>query len=593
MKVYRTLWPYFYRSRFRLLAGLAALIFCDFLQLMIPRVVKHAVDLISTLKADSSSLALAGLLIIAMAMAIGFFRYIWRILILGFSRLVEEDIRKRMFSKLLAFPQSWMQKRTTGDIMAHATNDLDALRMASGMGLVALVDSMVMGTASIGFMIWIDPTLTLLALIPMPLITILTSRLGSMMFKRHRRVQDIFGRMTGQVREYLSGIRVVQANVREDLVTREMDKIGRLYLKENVRLNFVSGAFFPLMLMFSNLSLTIVLYFGGRLTVFSQISPGDFVAFISYLGLLTWPMMALGWLANLVQRGAASLVRINTILDEEPEIKDPEQPAAPPFFKGELRIENLTFSYPNRKEEILQNLTLDGAPGGITAVVGRTGSGKTTVLNLILRIFDPPTGTVFLDGVDVREMNLADLRGAIGYVPQDGYIFSGTLSENIAFGSPDADEDRIMEAAREAGLEDDILSFSDGLNTYIGERGVTLSGGQKQRLALARAILIDPPLLILDDTFSAVDAKAEETILANICRIRAGKSTIMVSHRLTSLKVADKIWVIENGAISESGSHWDLIENGGYYSQLHQLQQVQAEYGQPEYPVIEPSERVN
>ncbi len=583
---FKTLFPYFRQHRYRIAAGLASLIICDVFQLLIPRVVKYAVDHLSSGTATLNSLAMAGLAIVGMAALVGLFRYIWRLLIIGFSRILEKDLRRLLYDKILILSPAWYLSRTTGDIMAHATNDLEAVRMAAGIGQVAVVDAVVMGTASIGFMLWIDPGLTALALIPMPLIPFLTRYFAGQLHRRHREVQETFGVLTGEIREYLSGVRVVQAHVREAMVLEDMDRMGRDYVKKNVRLNWYTGTFNPLMLTFTNMSLALLIYFGGRKTIFGTVSPGDFVAFISYLGLLTWPLMAMGWVTNLVQRGAASMDRINNILDAPPDIADPSHPVEVHDVKGRLEVRGLTFTYPEREQAALIDVNLDCPAGSITALVGRTGSGKSTILNLIPRLLDPPPGTVFLDGTDIRDLRIEDLRGAIGYVPQDGYIFSGTIAENIAFGRPAAGEAEIRAAAEAAGLAQDIQSFTDGYQSYIGERGVTLSGGQKQRLALARAFLLDHPLLLLDDTLSAVDAETEETILDNLCRIRKGRTTIIVSHRLTSLKAAELIHVIENGHVSQSGVHDDLLDRGGYYAQLYHLQMVQADYdrenGRPE-----------
>lgn len=575
MNSYKTLLPYFKKYRLRILIGLISLLLVDFFQLLIPRVVKYAIDELASFRAEPGTLVKSGLALVGLAFAIGLFRYVWRLLILGFSRIVEKDVRERLYTHLVSLSPSWFLTRSTGDIMAHATNDLEAVRMASGMGLVALTDAIVMGAASIGFMIWISPKLTLLALIPMPLISILTRYLSGVMYKRYRSVQDVFGRMTGRIREYLDGIRVIQAHVREELVVSDVDRIGREYVKENIKLNKVSGAFYPLMLMFTNLSLAIVLYFGGRMTIFTTISAGDFVAFISYLGILTWPLMALGWVTNLIQRGAASLDRINNVLRMTPEILDREDAVYRENVKGDVELKNLTFSYPGRSRKVLDDVSARFLAGKCTALVGRTGSGKTTLLNMIPRLFSSPEKSVFVDGLEVEKYKLGCLRGAIGYVPQDGHIFSGSIRENIAFGIPDATIEEIVQAAESAEFADEIKGFKNGFDTFIGERGVTLSGGQKQRLALARALMINPPLLILDDTLSAVDAAVEERILSNIARLRKGKSTIIVSHRLSSIKIADRIHVLENGTLSASGTHNELTGVDGYYARLHSLQSME------------------
>ena len=584
MKSYRTLWPYFRRYAARLALGIAALVICDLIQLLMPRVIKSAVDYIASPGAGTGRLAVFGLIILAMALAVGMFRYIWRILILGFSRVVEKDIRRRLHAKLITLPPQWFLTRTTGDIMAHATNDLEAVRMAAGFGLVAIADSILMGTASIGFMIWIDLRLTILAMIPMPLVTIITRRIGKVMHRRYLRVQNIFGQLTGLVREYVSGVRVVKASVTEDLAVQAVNDVGEKYVRENVRLNAVTGAFFPMMIMFTNISLAIVLYVGGKLAISGTISVGEFVAFLSYLALITWPMMALGWVTNLVQRGAAALDRINSVLDKSQDITDPPTPIFLEDPQGRVSFRNLHFAFPERNEPVFDGLTMEFPAKSITAIVGRTGSGKSAALNLIPRLFDPPPGTVFLDGIDVRDLALADLRRQVGYVPQDGYIFSGTVADNLAFGKPDATMDEIRRAARDAELDDEIMAFPNGYQTLVGERGITLSGGQKQRLSLARALLMNPPILILDDTFSAVDASAEERIVNRLAEQR-NRTTILASHRLTTLKVADLIHVIEDGRVSESGTHEELIEKGGYFARLYHLQYAQAEASRLPKPV--------
>ena len=574
---FRTLKSYFIRHRWRLIGGLATLLVVDGLQLIIPQVIRWAIDDLTRGGIVRDDLIKYGVYIAGIALLIGFFRYFWRLMILGTARRIEEALRNRLFSHLQTLSLSFFQETKTGDLMAHATNDIDAVRMAVGMGLVAITDALVLGASSIVFMILIDPRLTLFAIIPMPLIALVTTRFSRLVHYRFEDVQASFSRLTERVRESLAGIRVVKAFVQEEKEKGKLGHIGEEYVGKNLRLIKVWGMFFPLIMLLANLGTVIVLWLGGRETIGGTITAGDFVAFMTYLGILTWPMMALGWVVNLIQRGSASMGRINKILNTQAEIAD--LPSVRPISKleGKIEFRDLTFSYKAGLPPALKGINFEVNPGEFVAIVGRTGTGKTTLCNLIPRLFSPSSGRLFLDGREIHAIPLKALRGNIGYVPQDTFLFSSTIRENMAFGNPQASEEGIAKAARIAQIDEDIRSFPMGIETVIGERGVTLSGGQKQRIAIARAILLNPQIMILDDALSSVDTQTEEKIWKGLREILEGKTRIVVSHRLSSIKEADKIIVLDDGEIKEMGDHASLLSMGGVYAEIYRRQQIEEE----------------
>jgi len=574
---FRTLKGYFVQHRWRLLAGLATLLAVDGLQLIIPQVIKWAIDDLTRGGIVQADLVKYGFYIAGIALLIGFFRYFWRFLIMGTARRIEEALRGRLFSHLQTLSLSFFQETKTGDLMAHATNDIDAVRMAVGMGLVAITDTLVLGASAIVFMILIDPKLTLFAIVPMPFIALVTTRFSRLVHHRFESVQASFSRLTEQVRESLAGIRVVKAFVQEEYEKGKLDYIGEEYVGKNLRLIKVWGMFFPLIMLLANLGTVIVLWLGGKETILGTITAGGFVAFMTYLGILAWPMMALGWVINLIQRGSASMGRINKILDTQPEIAD--RPRLRPItrLEGKIEFRDLTFSYKPGSLPALKGITLQVNPGEFVAVVGRTGTGKTTLCNLIPRLFDPPNGHLFMDGREIHAVPIKPLRESIGYVPQDSFLFSTTIRENIVFGSPEASEEEIANAARIAQIDEDIRTFPMGIETVIGEKGITLSGGQKQRVAIARAVLLNPQIMILDDALSSVDTQTEERIWNGLGEILDGKTRIVVSHRLSSIKEADKIIVLDDGEITEIGDHQSLLSMGGIYAGIYRRQQIEEE----------------
>jgi ATP-binding cassette subfamily B multidrug efflux pump len=587
MKTFKTLKNDFVANRWQILIGLIALLIVDILQLFIPRVIKYVIDDLTLGIISPFGLLLYGLEVLLLALGIGGFRYIWRYFLLGAARRIEKALRDRLFIHLQTLSFSYFSHTKVGDLMAHATNDIEAVRMAMSLGVVFLVDTIILGVLTIFFMIYIHPKLTLFAILPMPLITLITLLFSQAIHHRFEIVQKTFASLTERVREAIAGIRVIKAYVLEEREGKKLSQLSQDYIQKNLNVTKVWGMFFPIILFFSNLSMAIVLYLGGKLTIFQSISTGDFVAFMSYLGLLAWPMMALGWAINVIQRGGASMDRLNRIFAEAPEIFDSTGviPLGP--LKGSIDIRGLTFSPGNGGNPLLRDIHLTVEVGERMVVVGRTGSGKTIFCNLVARILEPPKGYLFFDGIEIHEIPLGVLRTSIGYVPQDTFLFSDTIRENIAFGKLDATDNEIEEAARLAQIYDEITEFPEGLNTVIGEQGITLSGGQRQRIAIARAILMDPPIFILDDSLSSVDIQTEERILEGLEKFLKGKTSILITHRIAPLRRADRIIVLEQGKVAEMGDHNTLLSKGGIYTDLYWKRQLEEELERNNTGIVE------
>ena len=577
MKSYRLVKPYFVERKGVILLGLFSLFLVDMLQLFIPRIIKWAVDALTIGTITAIGLLRYAFYIIGMALLIGLFRFVWRRCLIGTSRRVEEGLRNHLFSHIQTLSSDYFDRTKTGDLMARATNDVQHVRMAVGMGIVALTDAFVLGLSAIGFMLYINVTLTFFTLLPMPFIVVFARIASRRMHDRYKKVQAAFADLTEVVRECFAGIRVIKAYNREVTEAKKVSDISKAYLGQNLSLVKVTGILSPGMMFFSNLSVAMVLYLGGRQAIQFTITPGDFVAFISYLGLLTWPMMAMGWVINLIQRGAASLDRINMILETRPRIVSPKEPSPDKSLQGNIVLDNVSFRYSQETPTVLSHISFSLVAGQTLGVVGPTGSGKTTLCHLIPRLLEVTTGCVLIDGMDVRRISLHTLRSHVVVVPQDPFVFSGSIRENICFGRENVADKEIREAVRAADFDETVMGFPDRFDTLIGEKGVMLSGGQRQRLALARAFLMSAPIMILDDPLSQVDTDTAATIMAVIRSLSPKRTMVIVSHRLNHVRHAHRIIVLEDGRITEAGTHEVLMNREGFYSNMYRWQEIEEE----------------
>ncbi len=566
--------PYFRCYRRYLLGGIVFIGATAAIGLITPLIIGQAID---TLHEDVSrrTLLAYGLAIVGVALVRGVSQFYQRKILVTMSRHIELDIRDEVFAHLELLDAGFYQRSYTGDIMARATNDLNAVRMICGPAIMYGTNTLFTGTGALLLMAGIHTGMTLVAASVLPLIAVVTRVFGSRIHVLFDRVQEQFSTLSSKVQENLAGARVVRAYVQEASEEEAFGDLSRDYVDHNRNLIRWSAAFHPVLLGTVGLGLAAILWYGGLMLIAGTITIGEFVSFNLFLGLLTWPMIAIGWVINITERGAASLVRIRRILDEEPAIRDREPLERGVEIRGNLRFRDLTFAYEDRQAPVLEGIDFEIERGSTVAVVGRTGAGKSTLLSLIPRLIDPPEGHLEVDGVEIRRLPLEDLRRAIAMVPQETILFSTTLRDNIAFGRPGASEQEILRAAGLAGLESDLDGFPQGLDTRVGERGITLSGGQKQRVALARAIIRDPKILLLDDCLSAVDTETEERILGNLRTVFPGRTVLQVSHRVSAAQLADSIIVLDHGRHVESGNHRQLLARGGIYADLHRRQMLE------------------
>jgi len=572
----RTVRKYLWRYRAGLAIGGVCLVLKDLAQAGQPLLIRAAVD---SFRGAPGAFVRFILYLIGLALFKGIFQYWMRVIIIGISRDIEFDLRNDLFAHLVRLSPDYYARTRTGDIMARATNDLNAVRMMLGPGVMYWFETSLTFLLAIVIMVSVDWRLAILAILPAPAVSFAVIFFGRRIHERFERIQGMFSDISSRVQENLSGVRMIRAFVQEQAEMRRFEELNRAYIKENIKLVRLQGLFEPLLEALIGMTFLVVLWAGGGQVLAGRISLGSFVMFNTYMGMLVWPMIAFGWVVNLTQRGGASLARINEILHERPSIAAPVgQVAELAQVAGDIEFRETVVDYPTGTA--LSGIDLHIPAGTTLAVVGHTGSGKSTLVQLIPRLLDPTAGAVLLDGVDLRRLDPEELRRHIGLVPQETFLFSATIAENIAFGVPNASAEEVCHAAEMAGLAGDIEGFPQGYQTMVGERGITLSGGQKQRTAIARALLRDPRILILDDALSAVDTLTEERILTHLAGVMKGRTVILISHRVSTVRQADRIVVLERGQIVEQGTHGELVAAGGYYADLTQKQMLEEELEQ-------------
>jgi ATP-binding cassette subfamily B multidrug efflux pump len=590
-KTLKPLAPYLRKYRTTFLVGGLCVLCNNFVWILFPLVIRSAVQALNTAVTRQNLLKYA-LYLMAIAIAKGIFQYLTRWILIGVSREIEFDLRNDLFSHLERLSYSFYQRTRTGDIMARMTNDLNAVRMLVGPGIMYTANTIVFTAVSLVFMLSISPRLTMFAFLPLPIFSIVVQYFGRRIHERFERIQAMFSDISARAQENFSGARLIRAYVQEEAEIELFERENQEYIGRSLKLVRLMGMLWPTLQTLLGVAVVIVLYVGGREVIQHRINVGDFAAFNTNMVQLTWPIIALGWVINIFQRGTASLGRIATILAEKPEVTDAGVPAknAPEEIRGDIEFRNLSFHYgqtlqaaargeghTHGDEDVVRKVSLKVPAGSSLAIVGPTGSGKSTLVSLIPRIYDAAPGEVLIDGRSIREFPLEVLRRNIGFVPQETFLFSDTIRENIAFGAQDATDADVRRVAEAASIAADIESFPDGYKTLVGERGLTLSGGQKQRTAIARALIRNPRILVLDDALASVDTQTEDRILNHLREVMHGRTTIFISHRVSTVRNADRIAVLRDGEIVEYGTHEELIDRNGYYTELYSKQLLEEE----------------
>lgn len=576
MRVFLELGWFFKERKKQYLIGIFLLLIVAFLGILPPRIIGFVVDEISHGSLTRGFLAKWLAVLAGAAILMYVLRYAWRQMIFGSSVLLARNLRKQLFDHLTRMSPAFYQKRRVGDLMAHATNDLQAVQQTAGAGVLTLVDSFATGGFVIAAMaLTINWKLTLIVLLPMPLMAFLENYYGKLLHERFHKAQEAFSSLNDKTQESISGIKVIKTFGQEQEDIDDFERLSGEVVKENIRVARVDSLFDPTISAIIGICYFLTIGFGSYFVVKGEMTIGDLVAFTAYLGLLVWPMLAFGWLFNIVERGRASYDRIRALLAEPVDIDDRED-AADKRPEGDIIFSIEKFQFPEDERAALRDVYFVLKRGETLGIAGMTGSGKSAILRLLLREFDQYEGQITFGGLAIQDVKKQRLREAIGYVPQDHFLFSTTIAGNIAFARPDASMIEVEQAAKLAHIHEDILNFSDGYQTVVGERGVSLSGGQKQRISIARALMMEPELLILDDSLSAVDAKTEEAILESLKKTRTGETTIITSHRLSAIQHAHQILVMHEGTVAEIGSHEELLKKKGRYYEMYQLQQLEA-----------------
>ncbi len=578
----RPLFPYLKKYWRGLAFGAVCVLLTNGIWVLLPQIIRRAVNAVERGTTSAELGGFAGLVLL-IAIGKGIFQFLTRWLLIGISRDIEYDLRNDLFRHLERLSHDYYQRTRTGDIMARMTNDLNAVRMMLGPAIMYSANTIVFTVFALTAMVNISPRLTLYVFLPLPAASILIQYFGSKIHERFERIQAMFSDISARVQENLSGTRVIRAYAQEQAEARHFERANREYIARSLRLVQLMGMLWPTLTTMLGVAIVLVLYFGGHDVVAGRIDLGKFVAFNTYMIQLTWPIIALGWVINIYQRGTASMARIAEIQREQPAIADAalsDDLRGARELQGHLEFRNLDFRFPGNEERVLHGISMAIPAGSSLAIVGPTGSGKTTLVNLIPRVYDAAAGSLLIDGRPIREYPLATLRRNIGFVPQETFLFSDTIRANIAFGVASANDAEVRAAAEGAGIAGDIEAFPEQYETVVGERGITLSGGQKQRTAIARAIIRNPRILILDDALASVDTYTEERILNHLREVMQGRTTILISHRVSTVRNADRIAVLHDGAIVEYGTHAELIQRGGYYTDLYQKQLLEEELEQ-------------
>ncbi len=569
--------PYVRPYRREMALGLLMVLISNVFAVAGPYLMKLALDGLGDPEITSRRIATYAALIVLAALLGGAAKFGMRQIMNGTSRRIECDLRDHFFRHLLRLDAAFFGTTRTGDLMSRATNDTLAVRMATGPAVMYSVNTIVSFAFSLALMIWISPRLTAVALFPMLILPPIVIGFGRVIHRRFEEIQEQLATLSTMVQENLTGLRIVRAYLQEREQEEQFDGLNSDYMSRNMDLVKSAGLFFPLLMLVAGLAMVVVLWYGGFQVMDGRITIGDFVAFTFYLALLTWPMIALGWVVNLFQRGAASMGRLNRILETEPGIRPPEEPAALDQVRGEIEFRNVAFRYPGTERDVLRDVSFRARPGETVAIVGPTGAGKSTLVSLIPRIYDPTEGEILLDGTPLSRIDPEGLRRDVGMVPQDTFLFSDTIRANIGLGLGEPGSPRVDEAAEVAQIHQSILAFPDGYSTLLGERGINLSGGQKQRTALARALARNPSVLILDDALSAVDTHTEARILQDLRGFLAGRTSFVISHRVSAVMNADHILVLDEGRVVERGTHDTLLARGGSYATLLRRQLLEEE----------------